>query len=359
MPRLTAKSLKLLFFSLVNMLPTNSLFFWTIHYFSSRKKLLVLAKVWRSLCRLLTPHNWTLKDSNFIARATLSFFPELVFCCVAEVMTDVWWMLQGRACSRGPLAALVCAVSSRSHMMVVLLGKRQWEINTRFIRGSISLQIKPCLRVFLFPLAPSIRKSPHRQAWVWAGNRHVWVWTCYQHSEQCRGLPWHWHCLPLDSLFQSQSWLAVNRQRVNVSAQGQGRSLSNTLFLSQTGLLRKELPRLVGFSPISPVNNGWGSLTAWCDCCDDAAQDWGSGRMLLGIQSCSGTSSLNIALPSTPDLWTADDFWAGEEDTAIPSGLPGSQQPLGRDRRGLWYLVSDRFEHENIFGRRAIHIAPS
>lgn len=57
--------------------------------------------------------------------------------------------------------------------------------------------------------------------------------------------------------------------------------------------------------------------------------------MLLGIQSCSGTSSLDIALPSAPDLWTDDDFWAGEGDTAIPSGLQGSQQPLGRDRRGL------------------------
>lgn len=59
--------------------------------------------------------------------------------------------------------------------------------------------------------------------------------------------------------------------------------------------------------------------------------------MLLSIQNCSGTwiSSLDIALPSTPDLWTADDFWAGKEDTAISSGLQGSQQPLGTDRRGL------------------------
>lgn len=57
--------------------------------------------------------------------------------------------------------------------------------------------------------------------------------------------------------------------------------------------------------------------------------------MLLGIQSCSGTSSLDILLPSTPDRWTADDFWAGKGDTVIPSGLHGSQQPLGTNRRGL------------------------
>lgn len=37
MSRLTAKPVKLLFFSLVDMLPTISLFFWTTHYFSSRK----------------------------------------------------------------------------------------------------------------------------------------------------------------------------------------------------------------------------------------------------------------------------------------------------------------------------------
>lgn len=57
--------------------------------------------------------------------------------------------------------------------------------------------------------------------------------------------------------------------------------------------------------------------------------------MLLGIQSCSGTSSLDVALSSAPDHWTADDFWAGEEDTVIPSGLQGSQQLLGTDRREL------------------------
>lgn len=57
--------------------------------------------------------------------------------------------------------------------------------------------------------------------------------------------------------------------------------------------------------------------------------------MLLGIQSSSGTSSLDIALASAPDHWSADDFWAEEEDTVIPSGLHGSQQPLGTDRRGL------------------------
>lgn len=65
-----------------------------------------------------------------------------------------------------------------------------------------------------------------------------------------------------DCLFPIQSLLAVNRQRRNVSAQGQGRPLSNTLFLSLTSLFCKELPRLMGFSPVSPVNDGWGSLTA-------------------------------------------------------------------------------------------------
>lgn len=57
--------------------------------------------------------------------------------------------------------------------------------------------------------------------------------------------------------------------------------------------------------------------------------------MLLGIQSCSGTSSLDIALSFAPDRWSADDFWAEEEDTVIASGLQGSQQPLGTDRSGL------------------------
>lgn len=65
-----------------------------------------------------------------------------------------------------------------------------------------------------------------------------------------------------DSLVPIQSLLAVHRQRRKVSAQGQGRSLSNSLFLFLNGFFYKELPRLMGFSPVSPVNDGWGSLTA-------------------------------------------------------------------------------------------------
>lgn len=56
--------------------------------------------------------------------------------------------------------------------------------------------------------------------------------------------------------------------------------------------------------------------------------------MLLGIQSCSGTSLLDIALPYAPDLWTADEFRGGEEASAFPCRLQVFQQSLGRDRKG-------------------------